>query len=122
MSIDQMSDYIDHRRIRVAISSPAPAMDCLVLRSPNCCVKISLVARRLSQMNRRRSKQRSSYDLQPKPPHHAAKAKSVIQLFMNGGPSQMDLFDPKPVLNRMDGKPYPGNVEEIGNQDAATLA
>ncbi|MCB1202937.1 MAG: DUF1501 domain-containing protein, partial [Verrucomicrobiae bacterium] len=43
--------------------------------------------------------------------HHPAKATSVIQLFMNGGPSQMDLFDPKPVLNRMDGKPYPGNVE-----------
>lgn len=59
-----------------------------------------------------------AYDLKPKQPHHPAKATSVIQLFMNGGPSQMDLFDPKPVLNEMDGKPYPGNVEEIGNQDA----
>ncbi len=55
-------------------------------------------------------------DLQPKPVHHPATAKRVIQLFMNGGPSQMDLFDPKPVLDRMDGKSYPGNVEEIGNQ------
>jgi hypothetical protein len=53
--------------------------------------------------------------------HHPAKATSVIQLFMNGGPSQMDLFDPKPVLNRMDGKPYPGNVEEIGNQDTTNI-
>ena len=54
-------------------------------------------------------------------PHHPAKAKSVIQLFMNGGPSQMDLFDPKPVLDRMDGKPYPGNPEGIGNQSTADI-
>ena len=56
-------------------------------------------------------------NLKPKQPHHPSKATSVIHLFMNGGPSQMDLFDPKPVLNRMDGKPFPGNIEEIGNQD-----
>jgi hypothetical protein len=53
--------------------------------------------------------------------HHPAKATSVIQLFMNGGPSQMDLFDPKPVLDRMDGKPYPGNIEAIGNQDTTSV-
>jgi hypothetical protein len=56
------------------------------------------------------------FNLKARQPHQQAKAKSVIQLFMNGGPSQIDLFDPKPVLNRMDGKPFPGNVEEIGNQ------
>lgn len=33
----------------------------------------------------------------------------------------MDLFDPKPVLNRMDGQPFPGNVEEIGNQSTADI-
>ncbi|MCA9226288.1 MAG: DUF1501 domain-containing protein, partial [Planctomycetales bacterium] len=58
------------------------------------------------------------YNLRPKTPHHLARATSVIQLFMNGGPSQMDLFDPKPELDRMDGRPYPGSVEEIGNQGA----
>jgi len=63
----------------------------------------------------------TQYDLKPKQTHHAAKATSVIHLFMNGGPSQMDLFDPKPVLNRMDGKPYPGNVEEIGNTNTADV-
>ncbi len=61
------------------------------------------------------------YDTRPKLPHHEPRARSVIQLFMNGGPSQMDLFDPKPVLNRMDGQPYPGNVEEIGNQGATDV-
>ena len=40
------------------------------------------------------------------PPHFAAKAKSVIQLFMNGGPSQMDLFDPKPMLDKRHGEPF----------------
>lgn len=39
-------------------------------------------------------------------PHHEPRAKAVIQLFMNGGPSQMDLFDPKPELDRQHGKPY----------------
>ncbi|MGH7136978.1 MAG: DUF1501 domain-containing protein, partial [Pirellulales bacterium] len=33
-------------------------------------------------------------DLKPRPPHFASRATSVIHLFMNGGPSQMDLFDP----------------------------
>jgi len=61
------------------------------------------------------------FDLKPKQPHHRARAKSVIQLFMNGGPSQMDLFDPKPVLGRMDGQPYPGNIEDIGNLGAGDI-
>ena len=43
------------------------------------------------------------FDLTPKPPQQPAKAKSVIQLFMNGGPSQVDLFDPKPTLKRLAG-------------------
>ena len=39
-------------------------------------------------------------------PHHKPRAKSVIHLFMNGGPSQMDLFDPKPELTKRHGEPY----------------
>src|SRR5437879_13269311 len=45
--------------------------------------------------------------LAPKPPHFAAKAKRVIFLFMVGGPSQIDLFDPKPGLEKWAGKPLP---------------
>src|SRR6516165_3484380 len=45
-------------------------------------------------------------DLKPRAPHFAPKAKSVIHLFMNGGPSQMDLFDPKPTLNKYHGRQY----------------
>ncbi|MBK5293700.1 MAG: DUF1501 domain-containing protein, partial [Acidobacteriia bacterium] len=45
--------------------------------------------------------------LAPKPPHHKPKAKSVIWLFMEGGPSHLDLFDPKPKLNELSGQPMP---------------
>jgi hypothetical protein len=45
--------------------------------------------------------------LAPKKPHHAPKAKSVIFLFMEGGPSHLDLFDPKPDLEKLAGQPMP---------------
>jgi hypothetical protein len=45
--------------------------------------------------------------LAPRPPHFAPKAKRVIYLHMIGAPSQLDLFDPKPALQRHDGKPCP---------------
>ncbi len=41
------------------------------------------------------------------------KAKAVISLFQHGGPSQMDLFDPKPALTKYHGQPYPGGELEI---------
>ena len=43
--------------------------------------------------------------------HFPGKAKAVIQLVQNGGPSQMDLFDPKPALLKYAGQPLPGGVE-----------
>jgi hypothetical protein len=43
--------------------------------------------------------------------HHRATARSVICLFQHGGPSQMDLFDPKPELTRRHGRPYQGDIE-----------
>ena len=48
---------------------------------------------------------RKVYDLEPRAPHFEPKAKSVIHLFMNGGPSQVDLFDPKPMLEKYSGQP-----------------
>ncbi len=45
--------------------------------------------------------------LAPKQPHFPAKAKRVIHLFMNGGPSHVDTFDPKPMLQKYAGKPLP---------------
>ena len=45
--------------------------------------------------------------LAPRPPQFAPKAKQVVHLFMNGGPSQVDTFDPKPLLMKYHGKPLP---------------
>lgn len=45
---------------------------------------------------------------QPASPAPPPRAKAVICLFQHGGPSQMDLFDPKPELSRWHGQPYPG--------------
>ena len=67
-------------------------------------------------------------DLRPRSPHFEPKAKAVIHLFMNGGPSQMDLFDPKPALDRHHGEPLfdriAGEVENLrdaGSLDAQSL-
>jgi len=46
-------------------------------------------------------------------PHYAMRAKSVIFLFMEGGPSAMDTFDPKPLLNELAGKPLPPSFKPV---------
>ena len=54
--------------------------------------------------------------LAAKPPHFAAKAKSVIFLFMVGAPGQMDTFDPKPALAKYAGQPLPESYGKIVSQ------
>lgn len=51
-------------------------------------------------------------DAQAREPHFTPRAKSIIFLFMEGGPSQVDLFDPKPQLQRLDGSPLPESLRE----------
>ena len=55
----------------------------------------------------------------PKPPHFTPKAKRVIYLVLNGGLSQVDSFDPKPMLDRHHGQPVPGGApvteSSVGN-------
>src|SRR5919108_3672837 len=46
--------------------------------------------------------------LAPRPTHFPAKAKHVIFLFLNGGLSQVDTFDPKPMLDKYHGQAFPG--------------
>lgn len=50
--------------------------------------------------------ERHFHDVAPQKTHFDPKAKAVILLFMNGGPSPMDLFDPKPMLDKRHGEPY----------------
>src|SRR5262249_2271457 len=54
--------------------------------------------------------------LAPKRPHHEPKAKRCIFLFMVGGPSHIDLFDPKPALNRRDAQPPPPSFGKVPSQ------
>jgi len=49
--------------------------------------------------------------LAPKPPHFKPRAKHVIHLFMNGGPSQVDTFDPKPALTKYNGQKAPSDIK-----------
>lgn len=51
-----------------------------------------------------------------KAPHHPARAKSVISLFMSGGVSQVDTFDPKPLLEKYAGQPLEGKGEIVVRQ------
>ena len=51
------------------------------------------------------------FDTLPKPPPQPARATAMISLFMMGGPSQMDLFDPKPLLAKHDGEAFPGEIK-----------
>src|SRR6059058_1951727 len=55
--------------------------------------------------------ERKRFDLTPKPPHFTPRAKAMISLFMQGGPSHVDLLDPKPELTKYDGKPFPGQIK-----------
>ena len=58
--------------------------------------------------------------------HHRPRAKSVIWLFMEGGPSHLDLLDPKPLLNKLAGKPLPSSFREpitaMGEKGSPLLA
>ncbi|MEY4200444.1 MAG: hypothetical protein RLZZ265_2184 [Verrucomicrobiota bacterium] len=52
-----------------------------------------------------------SFDLLPRRPHFEPRAKAMISMFMQGGPSHMDLFDPKPALDKLDGQKFPGEIK-----------
>jgi hypothetical protein len=52
-------------------------------------------------------------DLRPRPGHFPARANAVIMLMQVGGPSHVDLFDPKPELQKRDGQKHPGEVEVL---------
>jgi len=54
----------------------------------------------------------SDSPLAARAPHFTPRAKRVIHLFMNGGPSQIDTFDPKPGLQKLDGQPLPASVKK----------
>src|SRR5262249_781351 len=61
----------------------------------------------------------SVQDLTPRRGHFPARARAMVHFMQNGGPSQMDLFDPKPELQKRSGQSTPASVEiyQKGNSD-----
>jgi hypothetical protein len=69
-----------------------------------------------SLLHEEQSRAAAANPLAAKPPHQAAKAKSVIFLFMAGGPSHLETFDPKPLLNKLHGEKRPAEFGEAKYQ------
>ena len=59
--------------------------------------------------------------LMPRPPQFPAKARQVVHLFMNGGPSHIDTFDAKPLLTKYHGKPLPGPTLRTERKTGAAM-
>jgi hypothetical protein len=59
---------------------------------------------------------RTTDPLAPRRPHHRARARSVIFLFMSGGPSHLETFDPKPELRRLAGQPLPDSFGPVATR------
>jgi hypothetical protein len=66
--------------------------------------------------------ERTKHDLKPRRPHHVPRATAMISLFQGGGPSHVDLFDPKPALNKFDGQEIPAEVAGKIRFDAGNRA
>jgi Protein of unknown function (DUF1501) len=78
------------------------------LKSSACGIGSIALAQLMSQETKAKSNSLESVNpFAPKAPHFAPKAKNVIFIFMAGGPSQLDLFEPKPELQKLDKKPVP---------------
>jgi hypothetical protein len=60
------------------------------------------------------------FNLLPRAPQLAPRARAMISLFMMGGPSQIDLFDPKPGMSKYDGKPFPGDIQYDNAAEASS--
>lgn len=66
------------------------------------------------------SLEKKVYDLLPKQPPRPAQAKAMISIFTGGGPSHIDLFEPKPLLKKFAGKQFPGEDIKYDNAGQAT--
>ena len=78
-----------------------------LLRRAACGFGALSLSALLAQETRLSATSSSHHPLAPKPPHLTPRAKRVIFLFMHGGPSHLDTFDPKPRLEKDHGKPIP---------------
>src|SRR4051812_11822417 len=64
---------------------------------------------------------RATNPLTPRPPHFPGRVKQVIHIYLNGGPSQLDTFDPQPLLKRSEGRTLPGGTLPTERPTAGAL-
>jgi hypothetical protein len=64
--------------------------------------------------------EKKSYDLLSKPSFSKPQARAMVSLFMQGGPSHIDLTDPKPILNQLDGEKFPGDIKYDNAAEASS--
>ena len=104
---------------RVDLSKPRVSRREMLCRSANGFGGLALAAMIADKAKSATISDRSADPMRPRAPHFEPKAKSVIFLFMDGGPSQMDTFDPKPLLTKENGNPIkmetPTTVFNISN-------
>src|SRR6188472_2770069 len=86
--------------------SPLPLDRRSFLRQAGCGFGAVALATLLAERQLEGAESATAGPLEPKPSHFKARAKSVIYLYMDGGPSQVDTFDPKPRLSAEDGRPF----------------
>jgi hypothetical protein len=91
--------------------SPLPANRRAFLRQAGCGFGAVALAALWGREGVGEAETQTVSPLSPRQPHFAAKAKSVIYLYMDGGPSQVDTFDPKPRLNREHDQPFAMKIE-----------
>jgi hypothetical protein len=65
--------------------------------------------------------EKTKYSLTPKTPHHPPRARAMISLFMQGGPSHIDLLDPKPTMAKYDGKKFSGPLQQDNAAEASAI-
>lgn len=70
-----------------------------------------LLSQRAAAEVKKPSLEKPVFDLTPKQPPHEPRAKAMISMFMQGGPSQVDLLDPKPLLNKLHMQKFPGKIK-----------
>jgi hypothetical protein len=81
------------------------------LRQAGCGFGAVALAALLAEREIDGAEAKATSPLAPRQPHFNPRAKSVIYLYMDGGPSQVDTFDPKPRLNKDDGQPFAVEIE-----------
>src|SRR5690349_10100714 len=84
----------------------------MLMQSANGFGALALTAL-MAEQEARAETPKAGNPLAPRKPHFAPKVKRVIFVFMHGGPSQVDTFDPKPLLTRDSGKPFPGQRPRV---------